>query len=210
MNNAVKPPANNAAAVKQPQFRAVTGEKLSYPGGFPVYLSRYVVFGGDKPRVALRFFNASDVLVTGLRFRLTEKDSSGRVIAEYSLERTGLFAERGCEFPVADAPVGAACAFVGVRLESVISAPYEYTVEGDGVKVVYGTKEREPEYFFRKKAGYSVKKYRKTFIWVSIVSVLAAAMLAALTVWKTGVFDRFSDRESADAEPVAVNIIRER
>lgn len=188
-------------AAKKPQTRTEPlCARLNYAGGFPVYLSRYVLTGGDKPRAAMRFFNASDIVVTGLRFRLYEKDASGKVIADYSLERTGLFAEQGEEFAVADTNISKACVSVEVKLESVISSPYEYVVKEDGVKINYGAAEREPEYFFRKQSGYSVKKSRKKYTVISIAAVLAAVLLTAFTVWRLGVLDRFLPEDIYSAE----------
>lgn len=164
-------------------------ERLPYPGGFPVYLSRYVLFGGQRPRAALRFYNASDVFVTGVRFRLSELDSGGNVIGEHPVERRGLAAERGAEFAVADAAVSPACASVEAKLEAVFSEPYEYVAVGDGVSVRYGTEEREKEYEFRKKPSYSVKKRKKRYVLISLAAVLGAVLAAFLAAWRAGLLD---------------------
>lgn len=164
------------------------GERLPYPGGFPVYLARYVLFRGDEPRAAFRFFNASEILITGIRFRVTEKDADGNVLLDYPLERRGLFAERGTEFSVADAAVGQACASVEVRVTAVLSDPYEYAVEKDGVRLRYGTEERERERYFPAHPSYSVSKRKKRYIAIAFGAVLGAAVLAGALAWRFGVF----------------------
>lgn len=174
-----------------PAFGEPIGERLPYPGGFPVYLARYVVFGGGEPRVAMRFFNASEVLVTGLRLRVTERDAAGKTLAEYPLERHGLFAERGTEFAVADAPVCGTCASVEVQVQSVVSDAYEYVAEGDGVRLQYGVAPRGHEYYFEKKATYSLSKRKKNYMFLSVFAVLGAVLLAVAVAWRVGVFDAF-------------------
>lgn len=172
------------------------GERLPYPGGFPVYLARYVIFGGERPRVAMRFFNASEALVTGLRLRVTERDAAGKTLAEYPLERFGLFAERGVEFAVADAPVDGACASVEVRVQSVVSDPYEYVAEGDGVRLQYGVGPRGHEYYFEKKATYSVFKRKKIFTFIALFAALGAALLTAGVAWRVGAFEALGAEEA--------------
>lgn len=200
--NAVKPAAakKGVAPAKTAAIKETVCGKLAYPGGFPVYLSRYLITGGPKPRAALRFYNGCEAVVTGVRFRLTEKDGEGKPIAEYSLERRGLFAERGCEFSVADVAVDPRCALLEAKLETVFSEPYEYDVDEDGATTVrYGVTEREPEYFFMRKPVYSVKKRRKKYIIISLIAVLAVTAAAGLTAWRLGIFGKaFPERaESA-------------
>ncbi len=179
-------PARAPAAERGP-----LAERLTYPGGFPVYLARYVLFGGKEPRAALRFFNASEVLVTGLKFRLAEKDGEGNTIAEYPLERRGLFAERGSEFAVADVPVGRACVSVEVQVQSVLSEPYEYVVEKDGVRLGYGVTPAEREYYFREKPTYSLSKRRKIYVAVALCAVLGSVLFAGVLAWRFGAFSDY-------------------
>lgn len=183
--------------------RAPIGERLPYPGGFPVYLARYVILG-KEPRVAMRFFNASEVLVTGLRLRVTEKDAAGKTLAEYPLERYGLFAERGSEFAVADAPVCGECASVEVEVRSVVSDAYEYVAEGDGVRLQYGVAPRGHEYYFERKATYSLSKRKKNYAIIAVIAVLGAALLAAGVAWRVGVFGNFgTETPPAETEETA-------
>lgn len=166
------------------------GEELNYPGGFPVYLARYVLFGGDKPRAALHFFNASDVLVTGLKFLLSEKNEYGEVIAEYNLERNSLYADRGSEFAVADVTVSAACASVEVKIEAVSSDAYEYVYDGEAVSVRYGVySEKKHDYFFKKQPSYTVKKRRKRYVFISFFAVIGAAVITVAVSWKLGLLN---------------------
>lgn len=188
---AARPAPARPAPVAAGARRAPLGGRLPYPGGFPVYLARYVLFGGEKPRVAMRFFNASEILITGLRLQVEEKDASGKTIAEYPLERGGLFAERGTEFAVADAPVKAACTSVEVRVKAVLSDEYEYDVEGSGVQLRYGVTPREHEYYFEKKPVYSVSRRRKRYVLLAFLSVLGTVILAGLIVWRVGALSDF-------------------
>lgn len=191
----MKEKKNNKAA--SPKKRVVSvhkepiGERLPYPGGFPVYLSRYVLFGGEAPRIAMRFFNGSDILITGLRLRITEKDKNGAAIAEYPLERLGLFAEIGKEFSVPDSAVGAKCVAVDVQLEAVISDSYEYIVKQDGVQLRYGVEPREREFYFEKKPTYSVSKRKKKYIALAFLAVLGTVLLAWVLAWRVGAFEEF-------------------
>lgn len=183
--------AGRDAAVPANVRREPLAERLPYPGGFPVYLARYVLFGGEEPRVAMRFFNASGILVTGLRLRVTEKDKDGNTIAEYPLERQGLFAERGTEFAVKDAPISYACTSVEVQVQAVISDGYEYISEENGVRLNYGLSPRERELYFKKNATYSVSKRRKRYIFIAFAAVLGAVLLTMCLAWRLGVFKEF-------------------
>ena len=179
------------------------GERLPYPGGFPVYLSRYVILGGVAPRVAMRFFNASDILVTGLRFRLTEKDKDGKILAEYDLERFGLFAERGGEFAVTDALVNPECVLVEAKLEMVRSDNYEYAVGEDGdVTLRYGSTSMEPEIFFKERPTYSVKKRGVKYVIVSILAVILVTVAAGAAAWRMGILEKVEISDSADSAQI--------
>lgn len=195
-----KPAAPAAPHPAAPVRKEPLGERLPYPGGFPVYLARYVLFGGETPRAAMRFFNASDVLVTGVRFRVTERDAKGRAIAEYPIERTGLFAERGGEFAVADIPVRLACTAIEVQVTSVLSDGYEYSVGEDGVRLQYGVSPLEKEVYFEQKATYSISKRKKRYTILAFVAVLAAVIAAVGVAWRLGVFKGISSRGEPQEE----------
>ena len=165
------------------------GEILPYPGGFPVYLCKYVILADDSSRVAMRFFNAGDILVNGIRFVLTEKDKDGNAIASSTLERMGLFAERGTEFAVADALVSSDCVAVEVRISAIRSDVYEYVLDGEGnVTLRYGTSDKSAELYFKDERTYSVKKRGKGYILISIFAVLCLAAVAAVVAWRLGIF----------------------
>lgn len=174
--------------IKRAPRAEITGERLDYTGGFPVYLARYVLFPGDHPRAALRFYNGSDEILTGVRFRLIERDEEGNEISSYTLERRGINAESGAEFAVADASVSVGCAFVEAELEAAYSSPYEYVVEGDGVTVRYGVGEEKREFYFRNAHTSKVKKRRKLLAVLSVLIVIVAAAVAGVTAWRTGLF----------------------
>lgn len=166
------------------------GERLPYPGGFPVYLSRYVIMGGVNPRAALRFFNASDVLVTGIRFKLTERDKDGKAIAEYVLERSGLFAERGGEFAVTDVKVSENCVSVEARLTSIFSEKYEYAIDEKGeVTLGLGRSAADAEVCFKQKPICTVKKKGRKYILISLIAVIGITAAAGAVAWRIGVFD---------------------
>ncbi len=173
------------------------GERLDYPGGFPVYLARYVLFGGDTPHAAMRFYNGSDAVLTGIKFKVTEKDANGKIIAEYTLERRGLNVVSDSEFAVADCAVDSDCAALEVSLLAALSDPYEYIVVDDGVTVRYGVEEENKEFYFKNKRSCSVKKYRKILSAISLAVIVIVAAVAAVTVWRSGFFD---GKGSADAE----------
>lgn len=175
------------------------GERLDYPGGFPVYLSRYVLFGGDSPRAAMRFYNGSEARLTGLRFTVTEKNADGKVVAEYPLERRGLNAERETEFSVPDTAVSEDCSFLEVAVTSAVSDPYEYVVEGDGVTVRYGVGDEIKDYYFREKHTCTVRKRKRIFAIISAAAVAAAALAVSLVSWRLGAFGG-ETRKSADID----------
>lgn len=164
--------------------------RLPYTGGFPVYLSRYVILGTAGRRAALRFFNASEIAITGIRFRLIERDGAGNVLAEHTLERSGLYSESGNEFAVNDAPVEYGCMAVEAKVEAVISDDYEYVVEEDGVRLQYGTSKREKEIAFSKKPTYSRSRRRGRYLAIAIFSVLGFAVAAAGLAWRFGFYER--------------------
>lgn len=208
---AAKPAAAAEAPAKQEKKQETVrtepiAARLPYPGGFPVYLARYVLFGGNRPRAAMRFFNASDILITGIRFRLTEKDGEGKVINEYPLERTKVFAESGGEFEVADAAVGAECVSLEARVESVISDGYEYIVEEDGVRLVYGSREPERKFFFKEKPSASVSKRRKRYVLLAFLTVFGFALVAGALVWQLDIINKAT---SARTETYTVKEIPE-
>ncbi len=161
------------------------GERLGYPGGFPVFLDRYVLFGGDEPRAALRFYNGSEACLTGVRFMLTERDKDDRIIAQYSLERRGLNAESGSEFAVADCAVDINCARIEVKLESALSDPYEYIAEGDGAVVRYGIEEQKREYYFKKTNTCRIKKMKRRLGILSVVALTAFCIGVGLVAYRT-------------------------
>ncbi len=172
------------------------GERLDYPGGFPVYLARYVLFGGEKPHAAMRFYNGSDAYLTGVRFTVKERNDNGKVIAEYTLERRGLNAERGTEFAVADAAVSADCAYLEVALEAALSDPYEYIVDGDGVTVRYGVRGEEERRYFNGKPACSVKKRKRALALLSVAAVICVTLCAALAAWRLGFFDKAAKNQT--------------
>lgn len=169
----------------------LSGESLGYAGGFPVYLSRYVLFGGGRPRAAMRFYNGSDAVLTGVRFKVTEFDGADRIIAEYALERRGLNAEKGAEFSVADAAVRPECARLEVSVISAFSDPYEYVVGGDGATVRYGVGEEERDFYFEKSPSCKIRRRRKALVALSLIVVAAVALIAAAVCWRLGIFDNF-------------------
>lgn len=181
------------AAIKEVRQAATScyGERLAYPGGFPVYCSRYAVIIRDVPKLVMRFFNASDVLVTGLRFSIVEKDKNGNVIEETKLERTGLFAERGTEFAVADAQVSKSCCAVEVKMESVISEDYEYLIDGEGrAALKYGASEEGGDFYFKNKPMCVVKKRRRLYVLLSLSAVIVATLVAVVVAYKLGIFKK--------------------
>ncbi len=156
------------------------GERLPYPGGFPVYCCKYVIITDGKRKLAMRFFNASDILVTGLRFTLTEKDANGDVLDVRKQERTGLFAERGTEFGVADADVSRGCVSVEIRVEMIKSDMYEYVIDdAGGVELRYGDSDPTSDFYFKNKPSCSVKKRGK---WYVVFAVLVVACVTAVVV----------------------------
>lgn len=180
--------------------------RLFYRGGYPVYLARYVIFYGDESYAALRFFNASEIEITGIRFRLTEKDGEGSVLSEAVFEREGLFAETGREFSVADAPVSKDCALIEVAVEAIRSGDYEYLVEGESVKLRYGAEEKGSDATFRHASSYSrSKRYKKTVVFC-LVSVLLAVGLAVGLAFRFGFYSKKNqitvpERTSQTAQP---------
>lgn len=167
------------------------GEKLPYPGGFPVYCSKYVIISDDSPRAALRFFNASDVVVTGLRFSLVEKDENGEVIDTLRIERNGLFSESSTEFSVCDAHVSANCVQIEVKIESVRSDEYEYIIGDEGeVTLKYGVDGERKDFYFKHKPSFSVKKRRRNYVFLSLLAVILATLVSVLMVWGLGVLDK--------------------
>lgn len=199
---------NPVAAEKRNRRSRPLGGRLAYRGGFPVFASRYVLFGGDSPRAALRFYNGSDVLLTGLRFLVTETDGEGRTIAEYTLSRRGLNAESGTEFAVADFPVGADCVALEIKTQSAISEPYEYVVEDDGASVKYGVEEEKEEFYFRKKPTLSVKKRKRTLAVLSAAALLAVVLAAGCTAWRLGVFGG-NLRQTSDGSDTDIAVIQD-
>lgn len=175
--------------------------RLPYKGGFPVYPSRYVLSGVSERHVALRFFNASEIGVTGIRFRIEERDEEGNILADRIVERTGLFAESGKEFAVADVGVDYACASVEIEVQSVFSDEYEYVFGEDGVSLRYGHAEKGPErkLTFVPRATYSVSKRRKRYVGIAFFAVFGIAAVAAALAWRFGFFTK-TQRVSASAE----------
>lgn len=158
-------------------------EKLPFQGGFPVFLARYVIFREEGPRAALRFFNASDIVVTGIRFTFRELNGRGEVLSERTVDREGLFAENGGEFAVADIAVDRACERVEVKVERVLSDGYVYDVEKDGVRLRFGREEKGEEKSFLHKPTYSAsKKFKKYVIGalLAVIGFVAAAGFLAL------------------------------
>ncbi len=178
--------------------------RLPYKGGFPVYPSRYVLCGTGERHAALRFFNASEIGVTGIRFRIVEKDGRGDLLADRVVERDGLFAESGKEFAVADVGVDYACASVEIEVQSVFSDEYEYVFGEDGVSLKYGRTEKEAErkLGFVHRATYSVSKRRKRYVWIAVFAVFGIAVLAAALAWRFGFFGKI-ERVSAEAETIS-------
>lgn len=207
-NSATFRPSKNIA-IKRGARTEPLGERLDYPGGYPVYLARYVLFAGAQPRAAMRFYNGSDAVLTGLRFKVTEKDGDGRIIAEYTLERRGLNAEKGAEFAVADSAVSADCEFLEASVESAFSDPYEYVVDGGGVSVRYGVSEEKKEFYFKNAPTCSVKKRKKILTVISLAAVIGAALIAAFAAWRTGVFDGRKTEKSSDINNKALISVTE-
>lgn len=175
-------------------------ERLPFKGGFPVYPSRYVILGTAERRAAIRFFNAGDVGVTGVRFRFSEKDENGEVLDERVVEREGVSAEPAQEFAVADVPVSYDCASVEIAVLAVYSDAYEYVFEEDGVRLKYGHGAAEPgrEVNFLPRPVYSVSGRRKKYVFISFLAVFGVAALAGVLGWRLGFFDR---TERASAQP---------
>lgn len=183
------------------------GETLPYPGGFPVYCCKYVIIADDAPVVAMRFFNASDILVTGVRFTLTEKDDKGRVIAVTELERTGLFAERGTSFAVADERVNAACVAAEIKVSAIISDEYEYVIGGDGeVTLKYGTESKTADLYFKERPSFKVRKHSRGYVFLSLLAVLLVAGVALLVAWQMGIFSRAYYDSSSDNASISTQI----
>ncbi len=176
-------------------------KRLPYPGGFPVYLSRYVLFP-EGCRVALRFFNASETEFTGVRFLLVEKGADGSEIASRTVERRGLSAERGREFSLPDEPVSEGCAEVEARLIAALSDGYEYCVEGSEVILRYGEEAppAEREISFTEPPSHSVSKRYKWVVLFSLCAVLGLALVAAGSAWFFGIFDSLLPQPDGAAE----------
>lgn len=199
-----KKPPKNIEIRRSPRVEPL-GERLDYPGGFPVYLARYVLFGGERPHAAVRFYNGSDAVLTGVRFSVCERDEDGRILAEYSLERRGLNAERGGEFSVADFSVSGNCAQIEARIESAFSDPYEYVICGDGATVKYGVRRAKREYYFKNSPATKVKRIRRRLAIASAAFVAAAALLAGVAAWKTGAFaNSYTDGADTNLQNVSV------
>ncbi len=188
-----------------PEFNPIAA-KLPYPGGFPVFLSRYVIFGNAKKRVALHFFNASEIEISGVRFYLVEKDEKGNELAVRPLERNGLAAERGGEFAVADVTVNRNCVAVEARMESVLSGSYEYVFEDESVTLRYGARERGKEVGFRHKSTHSVSKKSDKYILAAFGLLLGFALLAMGLAWRFGFFKQAQPREAAAEGSVATYV----
>lgn len=174
-------------------------ERLNYHSGFPVFLSRYVLIADPPRRVALHFFNAGDVIITGLKYTVREKNEAGEEICVTSYEQRGLFAELGREFAVPDARVGKECVSVEASVTAVISDDYEYVVEGDSVSLRYGatSEQKQDEPTFLHNPKYKARRKRKQYVWVSILSVLAFAVIAVLLAWRLNVITMI-ERVKAD------------
>ena len=178
--------------------------RLPFPGGFPVYPCRYVLFGGVARKVAIRFFNAGDIGVTGVRFRLKERDADGNLLADRVTEREGLFAESGKEFAVADVPVHGDCAAVEIEVLAVFSDEYEYEFTKDGVNLKYGhvpaPVKTERTLSFAPQATYSASKRRKRYVWLAIAAVFGVAACVAAMAWWFDFFDKTEHISAAVAE----------
>ncbi len=178
--------------------------RLPFPGGFPVYPCRYVLFGGEERKVAIRFFNAGEVGVTGVRFRLKERDGDGNVLAERAIEREGLFAESGKEFAVADVAVSGDCAAVDVEVMAVFSDEYEYEFVKGGVNLKYGhvpaPVQTERTLSFAPKPAYSASKRRKWYVWLAVAAVFVVAAGVAVIAWRLKFFDKIVELPTAEAE----------
>lgn len=172
--------------------------RVPYRGGFPVFLARYVIFGEEKRRAALHFFNASEIGVTGVRYILTEKDADGNVLAEHALQYEGVYAERGTEFAVADVAVSRKCASVEARVTAALSDGYEYAVEGNEVRVKYGISEREKEYVFLRRAGYKRSGKMKRMILFAFAAVLGLTAAAGAIAWRVGLFDDIKESDGTN------------
>ncbi len=175
--------------------------RLPFEGGFPVYPSRYVILGVGERRAALRFFNASEICVTGIRFRIAEKDANGSLISDRLVERTGLYAESGKEFAVNDVGVDFECASVEIEVKSVFSDEYEYAFGENGVELHYGftPMATEQKYTFVPRETYTVSKRRKWFVVIACVAVFGLVALGAALAWRFGFFDTI-ERVSPSAE----------
>lgn len=169
-------------------------KELSYRGGLPVYLSRYVIFGGEERRAALRFFNAGEAAATGIRYRLDELDENGNILRSRVYAQDGLSAERGCEFGVFDAAIGKDCVALDATVEAVYSGEYEYVAGSGGVSLRYGGGEvsRETETTFLRDPKHSVSRRKKKYILFAIGLTLGFALLFAGIAWRLGYFKRSS------------------
>ncbi len=167
---------------------------LSYPGGYPIFLSRFVVFGDEPRHVALRFVNASEIVMTGIRFVLIEKDEKGQELRRQTLEHRGLFVERGTEFPVPDATVSVRCMSVEAEVEAAFSDEYEYVVEGDSVELRFGeSTQAEPEPVFLCEAKYKVRRSRGRSVFVTLFAVLALVASAFFLGWRLHLDEKVID-----------------
>lgn len=185
----IVPPTKLHTAERPPRETEYFGEKLPYTGGFPVYCCKYVIIRNAQPCVAMRFFNASDVLVTGLRFTITQKNGEGETLSVTTVERNGLFVERSTEFAVADATVSEKCVTVEVRVNAIKSDSYEYVIDDKGeVTLKYGTSDLDAGFYFKNTPGYSVKRRHKGYIFLSVLAVLGFTAIALLVVWQMGGF----------------------
>lgn len=171
-------------------MKAKTAERLPYVGGYPVFLSRYVITEGDKPCAVLRFANWSDIVITGIRFSFVQRNAKGEELSRQTLEYRDLFAECGTEFPVPDIAVLVGCAAVETAVEAVLSDNYEYVVEEGGVRLRYGgEKPREAEPSFLRGATYKARKKKKIYVLMSLVLALLLAALAFAVAWSAGALE---------------------
>lgn len=166
--------------------KVIRAERLAYTSGYPVFLSRYVIFGGEERRVAMRFFNAAGITLTGIRFCVTERDAEGKEISSHILEARDIFIENGVEFPVDDLRIVVACSTVEAKILAVFSGDYEYSVEEDGVRLRYAKMgEAKHETYFLNASSYKVKKKRRNYFLLSLLSVAAFAVIAiGAAIWR--------------------------
>ncbi len=167
--------------------------ELSYRGGLPVYLSRYVIFGGEGRHAALRFFNASEISATGIRYRLDELDAEGNVLFSRTLEQD-IVAERGCEFGVYDADLADDCVSLEATVEAVYSGEYEYVASKDGISLRYGGARpaQKQEEAFLQNSKYSVSRKKRKYILYALVAILGITLLFAGVGIRFGIFDGVS------------------